>query len=265
MNISTYEKKRILLAIFATIPDDPPAEPAGGDPAGDPAAPQGGDPPPVDPPAGDPPAGEGAPKTSWMDGIEGITDEHREALKDMTPEQVLEKLTSKGPEAPEEYSFELPEGINKDDLEGEAFDQFTGGLGEIAKKHGLSQDALSDILGYAAKFDVDRSQNFVQEMQEHNKRVFADGLAQMKKDLGASEAQKTFTLAKATMKAFADEGLWEFLNSTGLGDSPDLIRLFARVGESVSEDHGIPPATAGSAARKQGEVPRGLYNKSDHT
>lgn len=204
---------------------------------------------------------ENPPAAAWYEGIEGLTDEQKAGLKDLSTEDLLAKLA--GQQAPESYEFSLPEGIEVDAVDGPVFEQFTTGLSEIAKKHGLSQEAVADIVGFSTKFDVDRQENFMETMKEHNKKIFSDGLATMKTELGAKEAQAMFTSAKATMKAFADEGLWNFLNDSGLGDSPDLIRLFARVGKSISEDS-FNPGPGDTKGKNTGGVPKGLYNKSQH-
>jgi hypothetical protein len=205
-----------LMAMFTTV--DPPA---GDPPAGDPPA---GDPPAGDPPAGDPPAGD--PPAAWYAGLEGITPEQAEAFKGLSTADVIAKLTAQAPVVPETYA--LPEGVEADQLDPEVF----GGFQEMAREIGLTQEQMNALVN----FDIARQASFSEEMHAHNKRIFADGLAQMKQDLGAQEAQRTFSLAKATMRAFADEGLRTFLDSTGLGDSPDMIRLFAKIGAAISED-----------------------------
>jgi hypothetical protein len=73
----------------------------------------------------------------------------------------------------------------------------------------------------------------------------------MKKELGNQKATETFTLAKNTMKMFADDKLWSFLNDTHLGDCPELITLFAKVGAAFGEENfrGQPPGPGGDKGK----------------
>lgn len=221
-----------LYAVFMTTDppsDPPPADPPPSDPPADPPAdPPPADPDPSDPPPNDPPA-DGDLK--WFDGLEGITDEDKTALTDLSAEDVLARL--RGPVVPESYA--LPEGVEVDQIDQGVFDNASA----MAKELGLTQAQMDGLV----KFDVERQATFADDMKAFNEKTFADGLADMKTEMGNQKAEESFTMAKNAMRMFADDKSWDFLDSSGLGNSPDLIRLFAAVGRAVGEDafRGAPP------------------------
>lgn len=215
-------KMRYLWAIFTTTEGDP--APVGGDPADDPA--------PSDPPAGDPPAGD-PPASSWMDAL-AVPEDQREAFKDLTNEQVLERLN--GPKAPEAYEFTLPEGVTAEAIDQASYDGFTGGLSEIAKKHGLPQDAVNEIAGFATRYDVDRQAEAGPQAIEQAKTLFGDELKAWKSEVGATKAQEAITASDKAIAGFVSPAFLKILDDTGLRHSPDVIQTFAKIGEVIGED-----------------------------
>ena len=216
-------KLKILWATFITTEGDP--------------APVGGDPAAVDPtaspsPAGEPPAGD-PPVSTWMDAL-AVPDDQREAYKDLTNEQVLEKL--QGPKAPETYEFSLPEGLTEETIDKASYDGFTSGLSEVAKKHGLSQEAVNEIAGFATKYDVDRQAAAGPQSIEQAKAVFGDELKAWKSEVGATKAQEAITRSDKAIQGFVTPQLLKLLDDTGLRHSPDVIQTFARIGEVIGED-----------------------------
>lgn len=168
--------------------------------------------------------GEGAGDPQWFDGIDGLDDAAKESLNGLSIEDALAKIA--GNEVPDEYT--LPEGVEADVFGEEILQGFMA----QAKEQNFSQGQMDFLL----KFEADRAASFPDDIKEYNKTIFADGLATMKSELGNQKATEMVTGAKAAMKMFADESMLTFLDDSGLGDSPDLIRFFAKVGAAISED-----------------------------
>lgn len=173
--------------------------------------------------------GEGAGGPQWFDTIDGLDDAAKESLNGLSIEDALAKIA--GNEVPGEYT--LPEGVEADVFGADILSEFQA----QAKEQGFSQGQMDFLL----KYEADRATSFPDDIKEYNSKIFADGLATMKEELGNQKATEMVTGAKAAMKLFADESMVEFLDTTGLGDSPDIIRFFAKVGAAISEDSTVMP------------------------
>ena len=222
---------RILFTKYVTTEGEGEDTPAGGD--GEGGTPLAGESPAGDSP-GTPLAGE---QPSWMDALE-IPEEGREAYKDLTNEQVREKLN--GPVAPEKYDFTLPEGMAEDAVDKDVFAGFTGKLGELGQKHGLSQEAMNEISQMAVQTDVDR--NAGPGAVEAGKEVFNSELDAWKKEMGATKSQELITGANRARVGFMTPGFAKLLDDTGLGNSPDVIQTFAAISAVIGEDSMPKPA-----------------------
>ena len=64
--------------------------------------------------------------------------------------------------------------------------------------------------------------------------VAANGIADLKKDWGAAWDAKTDTAGR-DMKAFGSEDFRKWLDDTGLGDNPNMLRIFSSIGEKLME------------------------------
>lgn len=130
--------------------------------------------------------------------------------------------------APESYTdFKLADGVSLDpDVMGE--------FKALAKDAGLSQEHAQKLVDLGAK------------MQLKGGESVSQGLAKAKESwLAASKADKEFggdgydANAGAASKVFADFGtpaLKELLESSGLGNHPEMIRWAYRVSKAVSPD-----------------------------
>ena len=58
---------------------------------------------------------------------------------------------------------------------------------------------------------------------------------QLKQEWGAAYDDK-LTAARSALQAYGDDDFVAMLEKTGLGDSPHMIKAFAKIGENLSED-----------------------------
>lgn len=135
-----------------------------------------------------------------------------------------ELYTQLGGPALEEYKYETPEEVP------------------------LSQDFLSkfnqtayenNILPHQAKAMVDfyleemavEEENYQRESQEK----LQESLNALKQEWGEG-FEKKVKQAQAVVNTFGDESIRNYLNDSGLGNDPQLVKFFAKVGESLNED-----------------------------
>lgn len=63
------------------------------------------------------------------------------------------------------------------------------------------------------------------------------------KEFGGDRFDANLAIAKKSMLAFASPALVELLNTTGLGNHPEVIRMFYKSGLAISEDQMVPART----------------------
>lgn len=139
------------------------------------------------------------------------------------------KDEDKKPEgAPEAYEFKAPEGA---ELDKDAVAQFE----PIARELNLSQEQAQKLVDlYGSKV---MPQLMKQQADTWQKQV-ADWGTSAKDDaeIGGDKFDGNLTRAKQAMDKFATPQLREFLETTGMGNHPELIRVFVKVGAAMSED-----------------------------
>lgn len=134
--------------------------------------------------------------------------------------------------APIDYKFETPEGVTFDEAR---LGEFT----EIAKDLKLPKEAAQKVLDLAVKHEQARAEAFANQVQKWADEVKAD------KELGSTE---NLAAAVKAVDAFGTPELKELLNSTGMGNHPEVVRLMAKIGKAISEDKLIAGRTGGNVA-----------------
>lgn len=129
--------------------------------------------------------------------------------------------------APDKYELKLPENSQLDESVIERISSF-------AKEKGLTNDQAQQILDYESQ-SLDR---FNEAQTEHIKSVTESWKADAVKDkeFGGEAFAKNVELAKRVAVKFGSEDFLKTLNETGLGNHPELIRVFFRVGKAMGED-----------------------------
>lgn len=136
--------------------------------------------------------------------------------------------------APDEYVFTPPDGVEIDEAQIESF-------GEYAHDLGLSQDQFQKLID----FEMERAQQAQSQMADaYTERVSGWAEAtKADKELGGEVLDENLGLAKRAMDAFASPELAKLIDTPstenpdglGLGNHPEVIRLFYRVGKAISE------------------------------
>ncbi len=129
--------------------------------------------------------------------------------------------------APEKYEFKLPEGAQVDEA-------LLGKFTPLAKELNLSQegaqrlvDLYTEAQGQAMKTVTDHWANLNQEWVG---KVNSDA------EYGGANLDKNVAIAKKAIDAFGTPELKDALNLTGVGNHPEIVRFFYRVGKAISDD-----------------------------
>lgn len=152
-----------------------------------------------------------------------------EAAEDVTEQaetdQPEEERSEEKPGAPEEYAdFTLPEGM---EIDPDLIAEFKA----EAKRLNLSQEDAQKLVDIQAKLAEKQSKAV---LEQHQKTV-AEWAEQVKAELGADYKKELAFAAKAINK-FGTPELREFFNATGIGNHPELVKVFINIGKQISED-----------------------------
>lgn len=165
---------------------------------------------------------------------------------DATTETTTE--TDKPQGAPETYEFAAPEGQTFDSAVIDAYSS-------VAKELDLPQDKAQKILDTVAPVLAARqAEQFDALKSQWESESRAD------KEFGGDKLQENLALAHAARDAFATPELRTLLETSGMGNNPEVIRMFYRVGKAISEDSFKPGR--GSAGDTAGS-PQKLYAASN--
>nr|DAN78204.1 MAG TPA: putative protease [Caudoviricetes sp.] len=143
-----------------------------------------------------------------------------------------EQKTDAESEVPEKYDFKPPEGME--------FDEETINLyAEAAKEAGLSQEKADIILG---KIAPHLAQQQIKAIEKASSEWEAASRADP--EFGGDKLNENLSVAAKAIEQFATPELKTLLNESRLGNNPEVIRLFYRVGKAISEDGFVSAAGA---------------------
>lgn len=154
---------------------------------------------------------------------------------------------------PEKYEWNLPEGMEKDEIGAEQFEP-------LAREWGLSQKQLDTALEfYAGRMQqtvesvVDAISTQAEEQFEAwRKETLAD------KGIGKEGLRDAARFLEQFGGEDADE-IREILNDTGLGNRAPLVRMFQRAGAAIAEDQIVIGQAAARAQQKDELNDQGIY------
>ena len=151
------------------------------------------------------------------------------------------KGDDKAEDAPKDYeAFKVPEGVS---LSKDMLSEFSS----MAKDAKLSQEDAQKFINLASKSNMSVVQN--------QDKVFKDLVAGWKseiqddKDFGGSKYKDTLTGANRVLNKYGTRSLIKVLSSSGIGNNPELIKMFARLDRAMSEDN-VVDGKGGSSETK---------------
>lgn len=157
---------------------------------------------------------------------EPITSLLTDPLKDEPPPRPGETPPVPGQKL-EEFKFKLPENALIDAASVEKIASF-------AKERGLSQEQAQALLERDDANAKAQEQSQQDQLKAQSQQWVKDVLAD--KEIGGIDAKKNVALAHRVIERFATPVLIEQLRSTGLGNHPELLRVFVNIGKLMTDD-----------------------------
>lgn len=160
------------------------------------------------------------------------------------------------PVVPEEYDLKAPEGMSFDD---EAF----AVADPVFRKLGLSNDQAQELMPVAADFakragaaaiaqhEIDKASAFTAMKREWLENAKGDA------EIGGAKWDASTAAAAKALDALGfvkGSEFRKFLDESGMGNHPEMIRAFTRVGQRVSEDTFMRGDGAGAAKQSREEI-----------
>ncbi|CAI1975857.1 peptidase [Serratia proteamaculans] len=215
------------------------------------ASPEGGDG-GAAPAATDAPAGDAAsPDATSVDKSAG---EEKPATEKTADELAAEKAEKETPDklkkddkpaAPEKYEFAAPEG---QELDANALSVFE----PIAKELGLTQEQAQKLVDIYPQIQQQQAEAWSKQIADWGEQVKAD------KEIGGDKFNASVGAAQRALDQFGNPELREYLQASGLGNHPALVRFCAKVGKSMAEDSFVMPNNGGQ--RSAADI---LYGKKE--
>lgn len=212
----------------APAPSEPAAPAADAPaPAADPAKPEGDKPQP---------------------GAEGDKPQEDKPADGEKPADKPDDKEQKQDGAPEKYEFKPAEG---QELDAAALEQFE----PIARELNLTNEQAQKMVDlYGTKIMPMVQQQQVEAWQKTTEQWAADVKAD--KEIGGDKLTGNLSAAQRALAQFGTPELKEYLEGTGLGNHPELVKAFVKVGKAMSEDGMVTGKESGQ--RSAAEV---LYGK----
>lgn len=132
-------------------------------------------------------------------------------------------------QAPETYEWKAPEGF-EGELDSAAIEQFE----PIAKELGLTQEQADKMVALHAD-SLQRAQQQARDNWAQQQEAWENDLRN-DPDFGGAKFDENVGAAMKAVEKFGTPGLKEALESTGMGNHPELVRTFAEIGKAISED-----------------------------
>jgi hypothetical protein len=157
------------------------------------------------------------------------------------------------PAVPEKYDFQLPDGVQ---LEAAALEELSG----MAKELGLTQEQAQKVANLGAK----QAQAFAAQLTERQQAATAEWATQTSadKELAGPQGQaleENLSFAKKAIDTFATPEFKKLLNESGLGNHPEMVRVFVRAGKAISEDGRLVSGSAGQKVRESTPIENRIY------
>lgn len=144
--------------------------------------------------------------------------------------------------APDEYAdFIVPEGVVMDDA-------IAGDFKALAKELNLPQDAAQKVFDLGVTMSQKWAEGHSQALSE-----MRDGWVESVKadpEIGGAKLTASTAAAQKAVQAFGSDALRDLLNTSGLGNHPEIVRFAAAVGNAISADGIVTGGDAGAAGQR---------------
>ncbi len=150
-----------------------------------------------------------------------------------------DKVVDPEKDVPVKYELAMP----KDSLlEPSVIDEIVS----YAKDQGLSNEAAQKILdresGAVAKHMEAKEKEFEEIRKDWEGKVKAD------KELGGENLERSAEISQRVVDRFGSKEFKTLLEDTGWGNNPEVIRIFKRIGETMTDDQFVKATTKTTGA-----------------
>jgi len=155
------------------------------------------------------------------------------------PAEKKDDKTADADKVPEDgkYTLTMPEGVEVDQ-------ELLDALGPDLKELNLTNGQAQKLADKFAKVQQDRVAKRTKEWGERVQKWADDAKAD--KDIGGDKWDGTVTAARRAIDNLGTPALKEYLEVTGGGNHPEVIRIFAKVGSMIREDDPAGGGAGGS-------------------
>jgi hypothetical protein len=122
--------------------------------------------------------------------------------------------------------FVVPEGITTDE-------EMLGEFQAAAKGLKLSQEDAQKFADLGVKMQLKQADSYRKTQEDWIEATKTDA------EFGGEKLSENLGIALKARDAFGGPALIKVLNDTGLGNHPEIIRAFYRVGKAISEDNRV--------------------------
>lgn len=159
--------------------------------------------------------------------------------KEGTTTEGEDGVADKPEDAPEKYEdFAVPDGVTVDPA---TMDEASG----IFKEMNLSQENAQKLIDFQAKRAAEDMKNASDTWSKTMDEWAAS--AKSDKEFGGAKFEENISIAKEGKEAFGGEEFDNMLESTGVGNHPEMLRFLVKVGAVVKE-HNILQGTSTAAS-----------------
>lgn len=207
---------------------------------------------PADPPAGDQKPADAPAATDWKEyePDPSKSDEENAAAK---AEHDKTKPVDPADKVPEDgkYSLKMPDGV---ELDGELAEALGPEFKELGLTNGQAQKLVDKYIAIQQQRAASQSEGFA--------KVVEGWANDAKKDpeIGGAKWDASVAAAQRAVNRLGTPALKEYLNASGGGNHPELIRFMAKAGAMIAEDN---PASGGAGGAGKPVDPAHLIFAND--
>lgn len=141
--------------------------------------------------------------------------------------------------APDKYDLKMPDGSALDEAA-------LADLEPVARELNLTNEQAQKL----AETYATRMQQDAQRQQEAWKKTTENWVGDIKadKEIGGQNFDVSVRHAQAALNKFGTPELRAQMDATGMGNHPELVRVFARIGKAMAEDTFVQSSRDGSQA-----------------
>lgn len=166
--------------------------------------------------------------------------------KNASPEEIKAYISKLG----------LPESVDKYDVKIGEDSLFSGdrskALKELALQNNILPGQLQNVMDFVEK---NLTELVGQDEQASQKEVMA-GINKLKEEWGEEGFAKNARLSHLTAKHFGGDEFIKYLNESGLGNNPELIRVFSEIGGKLKQEDVFKRDVTGHYGKTKDEAQR---------